>query len=76
MCADIGYPRIKTEVLVMVQQIIDSEGLGKTVSNGWWQKFSLHNEGITLHTASSVSTARAMATDPEPLNRYYDMLEG
>lgn len=34
-CADIGYPRTKTEVLVMVKQIIDSKGLRKTVSNGW-----------------------------------------
>ena len=74
-CADIGYPHTKTKVLVMVQQIIDSKGLGKTVSKGWWQNFCLRNEGITLRTVSSVSIARAMATDPESLNQYYDMLK-
>ena len=74
-CADIGYPRTKTEVLVIIQQIVDSKGLEITVSNGWWQKFCLRNEGIALRTASSVSVARAMATDSESLNRYYDMLE-
>ena len=50
-CADIGYLRTKTEVLVIIQQIVDSKGLEKTVSNGWWQKFCLRNEGIALRTA-------------------------
>ena len=30
-CADIGYPHTKTEVLVMVQQIIDSKGLENSI---------------------------------------------
>jgi len=40
-CTDIGYPHAKPQVLALVQRIVDKKQMGKTVSNGWWQKFAL-----------------------------------
>ena len=34
-CAKIGYPRTRSQVLGLVQQIVNSKGLDASVSNGW-----------------------------------------
>jgi len=74
-CADIGYPHTKPQVLALVQRIVDKKQIGKTVSNGWWQKFALQHKEVTFRCAVPLSYARAMATDPDSLDRYYDLLE-
>ena len=73
--ATIGYPHTKKQVLALVQQILSSKGITSTVSNGWWERFCQRNPGITLRSAVPLSIARAAATDPEMLSRYYDTLE-
>jgi len=59
----------------VVQRIVDSKQMGKTVSNGWWQKFALWHKELSFHCAVPLSYARAMVKDPDSLSRYYDMLE-
>ena len=73
--AKIGYPHTKKQLLFLVQQILDSKGIDTTVTNGWWERFCQRHPDMTLRVAVPFSFARAMATDTEVLNRYFDMLE-
>jgi hypothetical protein len=73
--AQIGYPHTKKQVLVIVQQVLISKGINSSVSNGWWERFCKRNPSVTLRAAVPLSLARALATDPEMLLRYYDTLE-
>ena len=73
-CVKIGYPHTQKQVLSLVQQMIDHKGIDSTVTSGWWERFS-KRQGLTLKTAVPLSYVRAMATDEDTLNRYYDMLE-
>lgn len=38
-CAAIGYPHTIAQVLAIVQQIMESKGIDREVSHGWWQRF-------------------------------------
>ncbi len=73
--AKIGYPHTKRQVLALVQQITDAKGINATVSNGWWERFCKRHPKITLQAAVPFSLARAMASDSEVVNKYFDMLE-
>lgn len=50
-------------------------GIETIVTNGWWERFCKHHSEITLKVAIPLSLARAMATDEDVFNRYFDMLE-
>lgn len=73
--ATIGYPHTKTQVLAVVQQIIDGKGIKTTITNGWWERFCHRHPNITLRAAVPLSLARAMATDVGVINEYFNMLE-
>ena len=74
-CASIGYAKSRKEVLALVQCVLESRGIQKSVTNGWWESFRRRHPGLTLRTAVPLSLARAKATDPEMLARYFDLLE-
>ncbi len=74
-CASIGYAKSRKEVLALVQRILDSRGMERTVTNGWWESFCRRHPTLTLHAAIPLSIVRAKATDPEMLSRYFDLLE-
>ena len=74
-CAEIGFPRTRNQVLGLVQQIVQSKGISKSVSNGWWEKFNQRKPHITLRSPMSLAHARAIASDPDVINRYYSTLE-
>ena len=73
-CAKIGYPHTQKQVLGLVQVMLNNKGIQASVTNGWWERFS-KRQNLKLRTAVPLSYARAMATDEDTLNRYYDMLE-
>ena len=74
-CASIGFPKTRHEVISLVQNIVDSKGIDTLVSSGWWQAFCKRNPTVTLRAPAPLSKARAYATDPELISRYYDLLE-
>lgn len=74
-CAEIGFPRTRKQVLGLVQQIVHSKGLNKSVSNGWWEKFNQRQPHITLRAPMSLARARAIASDRDIIDRYYSTLE-
>lgn len=73
--ASIGYPRTKKQVLGLVRGVLASKGIEASVTNGWWERFCQRNPKMSLRSGVPLSLARASATDPEMLNRYYDTLE-
>lgn len=74
-CASIGYPKSRFEIISLVQAIIDDKGINATLTSGWWQMFCKRNPSITLRVPSALSKARAYASDPELIGRYFDLLE-
>jgi len=62
-------------VLILVQHILDSRGIQRTVSRGWWESFSHCHPSLTLCTTVSLSLTRAKASDPEMLSQYFDLLD-
>ena len=73
--AKIGYPHAKKQVLDLVQRIVEGKGIETTLSNGWWERFLGRHPKLTLKMAVPLSYGRAIATNPDILNRYFDMLE-
>ena len=42
---------------------------------GWWNSFCKRHPQLTLRSASRLAYSRAIAQDPEIINRYFDLLE-
>ena len=59
----------------LVQEIISGKGIQTVLSDGWWERFKKRHPSITLREAASLSYARAMASDRECLESYFDLLE-
>ena len=74
-CAAIGYPRTRKDVIALVQDILISKGKSGVVTDGWWTGFKNRHCEITLRSAVPLSLARAKATDPAVIEKYYDLLE-
>ena len=70
-CASTGYGKSRKEILALVQCILDSCGIPRTVTNGWWGSFRHMHPNLTLRSAVPLSLAR----DPEMLACYFDLLE-
>lgn len=73
--ASIGYAKSRQEVMSLVQRILHSKGIDRHVSNGWWESFCQRHPNLTLRAPVPLSEARAVATDPEMLDSYFDLLE-
>ena len=67
--AKIGYAHTRKQVIALVQQI------STVVSSGWWERYIKRHPQIALRVAVPLSMARAMASDREVLDRYFNMLE-
>ena len=73
-CAEIGYAHSLSQVLSLVQRIVDSKGIKNMVTRGWWQKFCERHRELCHRTAVPLSVARVMATDQNVLDHYFEML--
>ena len=74
-CGAIGYARSKSEILALVQRVLDSRGKGQTVTHGWWDSFRRRHPELVVRSPVPLSHVRSKATDPEMLQRYFDLLE-
>ena len=72
--AKIGYPHTRHQIMGIVQEIVASKGIQTVISDGWWERFKKHHPSI-MREAVSLSYARAMASDLECLNSYFNLLE-
>lgn len=74
-CAKIGYSHTRKQAITLMQEIINKKGIETTLSEGWWERFKSSHPSITLRVAAPLSYTRAMASDKESLDRYFDLLE-
>ena len=74
-CAKVGYARSRKDVLSLVQMVVKTKGKDVVLSGGWWQSFKKRHPEITLRSAEPLAYARAVASNPAVLDRYYDILE-
>ena len=54
---------------------VENKGISTTLRKGWWEGFCQRHPKITLRSAIPFSLARAMSSDPDVMDRYFDMLE-
>ena len=74
-CARIGFPRSRSEVIRIVQQVCDRRGVTCVVSHGWWKRFCQRHPSICLRTPTTLSHARVKGASPEAIGAYFDTLE-
>lgn len=74
-CAEIGYPKTVKDILALVQKILLSRRIYREVTYGWWEGFRKRHQELSLRVASTISKARALASNQEVMDRYFDLLE-
>jgi len=78
-CARIGYARSRKQVISLVRGIVAKKAGKKleevTITTGWWNSFKKRHPQLTLRTASHLAYSRAVASDPEVIENYFDLLE-
>ena len=74
-CSEIGYAKSRKQVLSLVKRLMEKKRDNAPVTSGWWQSFCGRHPNLTLRAPAPLSKARAEATDPAMLTRYFDLLE-
>ena len=74
-CAGIGYSHTRHQIMLIVQEMVEGKGIQACISDGWWERFRKRHPELTLRVAAPLSFARAMVTNHDTLNAYYDLLE-
>ena len=74
-CALVGFAKSRNQVIEIVQELLRRKGRNVTVSHGWWESFRRRHPNITLRTASPLSYARIVGSNPCIIGRYFDLLE-
>ena len=74
-CASIGYGKSRQQVIQLVQEVVTCKGMHVTVTHGWWESFRRRHPDLTLRIPAALSNARALASNPNTLSRYFDLLK-
>lgn len=75
-CSAVGYAKSKQEVMSLVRSIVQSKGIqGALVTDGWWRSFKRRHGQLTLRAAEPLTYARAVASSPQIISSYFDLLE-
>ena len=77
--AKIGFPRPKKQVVTIVQaSLAKKRGCSVDdihVTSGWLASFKKRHPMLTLRSGSKLSYRRLLASSPETINAYFDILE-
>ena len=74
-CVEIGFAKTRKQVICLVQQVVNKKGLKVKVSSGWWESFLRRHKEFSLRSAERLSHARMLASIPDVLDNYFDLLE-
>ena len=74
-CASVGFARSWQQVLELVQELVNRKGLNVRVSHGWWESFRRRHPELSLCTASPLSYARVVGSDPTIIAKYFNLLK-
>ena len=61
--------------MALVEKVVAAKGVQTIVSNGWWEQFCQRHPKMTLKTEALLAYSRAVTSDPEVLNMYFDILK-
>ena len=64
-----------SDLILLFEKLLSSRGVEKEVSSGWWESFCQRDPNITLRTPASLSKSRAMATNEEVIDQYFNTME-
>ncbi len=66
-CARIGFPRSRSDVISLVQDVCDHRGIETKVSHGWWERMCQcqRHPSLTLRAAANLSRARMLGSSFE-----------
>ena len=73
----IGYPKSVREGQAVVGAIFlrnANSDIG-CVSTGWWECFKKRYPNLSLHQGESLGHKRAIATNKDVIDKYFDLLE-
>ena len=77
--AKIGFARTKEQVLCIVRAALakkrQCEVEDVNVITGWWGSFVKRHPKLQLRYGSKLAYRRAIAANPDVINRYFDLLE-
>ena len=77
--AKIGFTRTKEQVLCIVRAALakkrQCEVEDVNVTTGWWGSFVKRHPKLLLRCGSKLAYCRAIAANPDVINRYFDLLE-
>ena len=74
-CARIGFPRSRSDVIHLVQNVCTQRGIDVSVSHGWWEGFCSRHQNITLREAANLSHKRMQGASCEAMTAYFEALE-
>ena len=76
-CAEVGYAKSIREVRAIVGATVAKKLQVEqaTVSHGWWDRFRQRHPNLTLRAGESLAFIRAVSTNRQVINKYFDMLE-
>ena len=75
-CAKVGYSCSRSDVILLVQEVLYRKGIRDTVvSHGWWEAFRRRHPEVTLRKPEPLSHARLAGSHPDVLSHYFEELE-
>ena len=76
ICANIGYPKSRDEVIGIVLQTLVKKGVpGEDFKGrGWWLRFMQRWPQLTLRKGDALAQPRAFAVNAGTMKNYYDLL--
>ena len=76
-CASIGYAKNVREVRGIVGAIVAAKNNLENIviSHGWWDQFRACHPHLTLRTGESLAYHRAISTNRNIIDKYFDLLE-
>lgn len=73
-CGSMGIPKTRKEVLTIVESILSAKGSKRTITNGWWARFTGRHKEVALRTPASISVARMQGASQQAIDAYFDEL--
>jgi hypothetical protein len=74
-CSAIGYSKTKSQIIDLVQKVMNNKKRDVSVSLGWYTSFRKRHPQLSIRVSESVSHVRAIGTREEVLSKYFDLLE-
>ena len=67
---------MRKQVIALVEATLtETRGTPVVLSNGWWSGFSKRHPEITVRSAEKLAHCRAVATDQNVMDAYFELLE-